>query len=227
MDNKRTLLITRDLPSKSAYFSWAQKNRFGVIHLPFIKLNPISNLVIPDTDWIFFSSPNGVRIYLENYSLKAKKIAALSTGTADQLDRLGISQDFIGDNRKSPAEIGKEFLSQVEPGKTILFPLSDISKKNVSSQFTTHKIIELVTYETILDKKKIEVPLDIILFTSPSNVCGFLAKNQIAGSTKIIAIGKTTEKELNNFGFKEVHLPKSTNEKDIIILLDELSLKLV
>lgn len=222
MPNKKTILITRELPSKSPYFTWAQQNNFGVIHRPFIKFNPIVNLDIPETDWIFFSSPKGVKFYLENYKLKAKKVAALSTGTADQLERRAIPQHFVGDNRKSPAEIGKEFLTQVESNATILFPLSDISKKNVSSQFTTHKIIELVTYETILDAKKIEVRLDIVVFTSPSNVCGFFAKNQIPDTTKVVAIGKTTEKELNDFGVEDVHVPASTDEKDIVRLLDSL-----
>ena len=222
MSTKRTILITRDLPSESSFFSWAQKNDFGVIHRHFIKFNPLVNLTIPETDWIFFSSPKGVKLYLDNYKLKAKKIAALSTGTADQLEKRGIPQHFVGDNRKSPAEIGKAFIAQVEQNKTILFPLSDISKKNVSSQFTSHKIIELVTYETILDTKKIEVPLDIIFFTSPSNVCGFLAKNQIADSTKVVAIGKTTEKDLNDFGVDNVYIPASTDEKDVVKLLDSL-----
>jgi len=222
MLNKKTILVTRELPSDSAYFPWAQQVDFGIIHRPFINFNPIVNLTIPETDWIFFSSPKGVKLYLENYQLKAKKIAALSTGTADQLEKRAIAQHFVGDNHKAPIDIAKDFILQVELDKTILFPLSDISKKNISTQFTTHKIIELVTYETILDVKKIEVPLDIVVFTSPSNVCGFLAKNRINESTKVIAIGKTTEKELNDFGIENVHLPLSTDEKDIVRLLKEL-----
>jgi uroporphyrinogen-III synthase len=222
MENKKTILITRDLPGRSAFFPWAQKNRFGLIHRPFIAFTPIASLAIPETDWIFFSSPASVKLYDENYVLKAKKIAALSNGTADALEKRGIQQHFVGDNKKSPAEIGKEFLTQVPTNQSILFPLSDISKKNVSSQFTTHKIIELVTYETKLASKRIEVPLNIIVFTSPSNVCGFLAKNRVNESTNVVAIGKTTEKELNDFGIENVHLPASTDEQDVVSLLSKL-----
>ena len=51
MSNKKNILITRELPSKSSYFTWAQLNNFDVIHRAFIKFNPIVNLNIPETDW--------------------------------------------------------------------------------------------------------------------------------------------------------------------------------
>ena len=86
MNGSKIILVTRFLRSGSAIRQWADQNQYQLIEKPFIKTVAVTGLIIPPTDWIFFSSPQGVQLYLDNYPVKAKKIAALSEGTALELE---------------------------------------------------------------------------------------------------------------------------------------------
>jgi len=110
----------------------------------------------------------------------------------------------------------------LHPDESVLFPLSDISKKNVSAQNTGHKVIELITYKTASIAEKINEDLAIVLFTSPSNVDGYLQKNKIAAGTRILAIGETTRDHLNTLGFSKITVSESTNEKQLVKALKTL-----
>lgn len=222
MAGKKRILITRNLSPDSVFFSWAEQHQIDILHQPFIKFEAVTGLQIPDTEWIFFSSPAGAKLYFENYEVRANHVAALSSGTAKEIKKHGLVPDFTGSADKDPVEIGEAFFSLLDRRETVLFPLSNISKKSVSSLSDNARITELITYKTSLDPKHIAEAPDAIVFTSPSNVLGFLVNNEISPSTKIIAIGKTTEKQLRGLGFNEIYVPTSTNETDVMALLAEL-----
>src|SRR5690606_17051353 len=122
----KTILITRSLQPTSKIRIWAAEHQLKLIEKSFIQTLAVTGLSIPETDWIFFSSPQGVKLYFENYPLVAKKIAALSDGTADAVLRENLSSSFIGNNSKSTREIAQDFFNKIEKSASVLFPLSDI-----------------------------------------------------------------------------------------------------
>lgn len=216
MNKGKSILVTRSLKADSLIRKWTGEKKIDLIEKSFIETVAITGLTIPETDWIFFSSPQSVNLYFAHYKLAANKVAALSNGTAAELSRHGIKVDFIGSDSKPTKEIGHDFFNQINPTETVLFPLSDISKKNISSQVKTENVIELITYKTALVSDKLNEIPGIILFTSPSNVDGFLLSNRPELNTKILAIGETTGVHLRELGMKDILVSNSTNEKELV-----------
>jgi hydroxymethylbilane synthase len=216
MTRSNVILVTRFLKSGSAIRQWADQNGYQLIEKPFIKTAAVTGLTIPKTDWIFFSSPQGVQLYLDHYSIQAKKIAALSEGTALELETAGLKPQFTGSGSMSTREIGQQFFKICGKSESVLFPLSDISRKNVSAQKQTQNVIELVTYQTVLNSEKLNLIPEAILFSSPSNVDGYLKSNPADPSVKMIAIGETTAKRLNECGFSQIFISESTVEAQLV-----------
>jgi uroporphyrinogen-III synthase len=212
----KSILVTRLLKGDSLIRKWAAEKQIDLIEKSFIETVAVTGLVIPKTDWIFFSSPQSVKLFFTHYKLASKKVAALSNGTAAELSMHDIKADFIGSDSKTTKEIGHDFFKQISSTETVLFPLSDISKKNISAQNKSEKTIELITYKTQLVKEKLEEIPAIILFTSPSNVDGFLLQNTPELNTQILAIGATTGEHLRKLGFKDILISDSTNEKELV-----------
>ena len=220
MNPKKNILITRELSTSSSIRQWAADHNLHLIEKSFIETVAVTGLEIPKTDWIFFSSPRGAELYLAIYPINAKKIAALAEGTAEQLTELGYKPNFTGNSGESTRQIGQQFFAEINPTETVLFPLSDISRRAVSSQKGDHTIIELITYKTQLVSEKLAQQPDIILFTSPSNVDGFLLTNKVTPQTHMLAIGETTADHLRSLDFANVHVSKSTDEKALIKTLE-------
>ncbi|MBK6951514.1 MAG: uroporphyrinogen-III synthase [Crocinitomicaceae bacterium] len=216
MNKGKSILVTRSLKADSLIRKWTGEKKIDLIEKSFIETVAITGLTIPETDWIFFSSPQSVNLYFAHYKLAANKVAALSNGTAAELSIRGIEVDFIGSDSKPTKEIGHDFFNQIKSVETVLFPLSDISKKNISSQVKTENVTELITYKTALVSDKLSDIPGIILFTSPSNVDGFLLSNRPELKTQILAIGETTAARLRELGMKDILVSESTNEKELV-----------
>lgn len=214
--NSESIVVTRTLDANSAIRRWTAENGYQLIEKSFIQTVPVAGLSIPKTDWIFFSSPQGAKLYFELYPIKAAKIAALSDGTAEALIGMKQSVIFSGKGNSTTKETGIEFFKNVASGETVLFPLSDISKRNISTQKGSHQVIELITYKTELVSQKLDEIPALILFTSPSNVDGFLVENSIRENFKVLAIGETTAAHLKNSGFKNIHISESTREEVLL-----------
>jgi len=216
-----SILITRHLKSDSKLRIWAKENQVDLIEQSFIEFESIKNLNIPQTDWIFFSSPTGVEMYIENYEIIAKKIAVFGEGTDIVLGQHGLKADYVGDSTKTSAVVGIDFFSRIN-SERVLFPISQLSRKGVASQGGENKIIELITYHTNIVEKEISELIGTIIFTSPSNVDGYLLKNIISDNVNIIPFGETTAEHLSQFVDNDkIQTPRSPKEEDLIKLLEE------
>lgn len=222
MEVKKTILVTRELRSDALIRQWALERNFHLIAQAFIETVAVTGLEIPETDWIFFSSPQSVELYFAHYPLKAKKIAALSEGTAHALLQLRQTPSFVGNPNKVTKQIGQDFFAQLAADEAVLFPLSDISKRQISSQGTQQRIHELVTYRTALKGIRLPQTPAVILFTSPSNVDGYLLQNKISTASHLLAIGHTTADHLKHLGYTRVTVSESTQEKMLIRGLESL-----
>jgi uroporphyrinogen-III synthase len=164
-------------------------------------------------DWIFFSSREAVHSFFsKKFSTEKCLFAAVGKGTADALSEYAIPS-FIGESTNT-SEVGQAFAEQIGSSK-VLFPCSTISKQTIQSHLSPSQFENLVCYETVLIDKKIEQP-SIAIFSSPSNVDGFLLSNTLKGIQKIIVYGPTTGQHIQDLGYSADIILQEINESAIV-----------
>lgn len=156
---------------------------------------------VPTADWTFFSSAQGVKHFLEQQTVTSKYIGVMGEGTQKALQTFGYQADFIGQS-SDPVLVGHALKQHLKPNQKILFPASEISKRSIASQLTEQEIIHLPTYRTIPLSISIDAQ-DIYIFTSPSNVDGFLISQNLPDAY-YIAYGPTTGNYLRQKGVKNI-----------------------
>lgn len=217
----KKILVSRNLSGDSNLREWATRHGHALIEAPFIRIDPILHLDIPLSDWIFFSSPNGVDVYFDNYPILANKIAVFGAGTHHKLTSRGIEANFIGDNRKTPAEIGKDFFDFIDPNAVVVFPVSQLSQKSIIKVNNSNKCYELVIYNTQIEANKMP-KMDIVILSSPSNIDGYLIENPIE-NTEFIVLGETSRRYFESLNLNaKVNMTASSSEAGVIELLEQL-----
>ncbi|WP_066757384.1 uroporphyrinogen-III synthase [Crocinitomix algicola] len=189
----RGILITNERNSYSAIKDWCSKRGIPFSQKSFIKTVGVPHLNIPSSDWIFFSSPNSISTYLAHYSINAKKIAVYGEGSEREALKHGLNIDFVGPIENNPKTIAQFFDN--DPGSTIFFPLSQRSKRSIIKEIGKATVFELETYKTIIQPSLVQSH-EVLIFTSPSNLEGFLVLNKISDNQTLIAYGRTTEAAL-------------------------------
>jgi len=223
VDKISAILITRKPRKESRLKTYAKSAGIELIEQSFIKTVPIDGVALPASDWVFFSSPTAVRVFLSLYgktALSKVQVGAVGPATATNLMKSGREVDFIGDPDLSPAQIGFEFSQKINAEK-VLFPVSDISLRSVSSQVPPNNRIELILYKTELSAS-VAPKAGIICFTSPSNVRGYLLSNRPAKDAVLFCFGDATEDCLQNENLPDpiINLRSSSDERLIEGIID-------
>lgn len=177
---------------------------------------------IPESDWIFFSSPNSVNHLLRMHSLGTRKVAALSRGTANALLKFNVAPDFIGNENSDPAAIGAAFKKNLLPNDKVLFPISQRSKKTVIKELEPSNVIELISYDTnLITNLDLNDSYGLVLFTSPSNFEGYLANSSNNDPEIWVAFGNTTAETIRaRFPEREIQILDSSSEEGFLELLN-------
>lgn len=98
----------------------------------------------------------------------------------------------------------------------------ELNKNNIECQ-------RLEVYETILTPTQLDLDeIDLLIFSSPSQVVSFFKMNPWKKSIFALCIGKTTAKALENFGVKQhtIFYPKNPGIETMLELLPEINEKL-
>jgi uroporphyrinogen-III synthase len=214
----KQLLITSEANGFPKLVKWCSHRKISLVCQPLIQIEPISNLAIPETDWIFFNSPKGAKAYLENYPVIASKIGVLGPGTAKMVKLVRPTIDFCGDSSRSIPEIGEDFNRQLFPHETVFFPISDLSKKSIAKHITPRRKFEIITYQTSLNPIKFSQVFDLLIFTSPSNFLSYSKLNELTPNQIYVAFGKTTQASMAYL--KRVEVLKAPNENAVIEFLE-------
>lgn len=221
-----SVLITRDLNEDSFFKNVLEGNGYEVNGISFIETNNIAIAEVPQTDWVFFASSNAVRFFFEQQpALKPKvKFGVIGKSTEEELKRFGKNAAFVGSVTDTKV-VGKKFAKTVG-SETVLFPQAKGGLRTVQQQFEhTGKLNDLSVYETV-KKGNVKIPqVNILVFTSPSNVESFFEKGKILPDQQIIAMGKSTEKKLREFGVEQCVLPESYDEIGLVQAVFALSMK--
>ncbi len=208
-----SVLITRDLKDDSFFKNVLEGNGYKVNGISFIETKKVAIQNVPQTDWIFFASSSAVGHFFEqNAELKPKiKFGVIGKSTEQELKKHNKNAAFVGSIPDTKV-VGKKFAKTVGE-ETVLFPQAKGGLRTIQQQFEdAGKLTDLVVYETV-KKENAKMPkAEILVFTSPSNVESYFEKGKVSDKQKVIAIGKSTEKKLQELGVENCILPASFDE---------------
>lgn len=217
-----SLFLTKNLAEISAFQSFCKENQVQLHAQSFIDFEPVSAVFRLPAQVYFFSSKNCVDYFLQQHVIEAgKKIACVGKATKQHLEFLGFSVDFCGEEAGNPTEVGIKLKTWLE-GRRVAFICSDISRKTVAKQIPENQKEEVIFYRTNIQSNKLNGKYACYVFTSPSNVEGFLKDNQLPLDSFIIAWGKTTEQALIENKLKATHVLKEASFQELESILSEL-----
>jgi uroporphyrinogen-III synthase len=188
-------------------------------------------------DWLILTSSNTIlalcrRIRVLEISVNwlQIKIAAVGHSTASVAESLfGVKPDFI------PTEHAGKALAETLPlqeNMHVFLPQSDVAGVETSEILQNRGIDVTVVaaYENIIGQDGANIPLyleenrvDAITFTSGSTVEGFIQriKPLIAYDLPVACIGSSTAEVAQNYGFKNIIVPKKNTLKDMLEALEQ------
>jgi hydroxymethylbilane synthase len=212
----KKVFISRELSDQSYFRKALEKHNIELDARSLIRTVPVitklDHYILKNADWVFFSSKNAVEYFFQLDPLLPKKVkyGVMGSGSEDMLRRKGHFVDYTGAGIDS-ADVAADF-AKLANGSTVIFPSAENSMRSIQHALSADtKIIDLPVYETILEDDVEQSGAEILVFTSPSNVDAYFVDNLLDPDQKIIAIGLSTGKKLDEMGVKYT-LPYSPDE---------------
>lgn len=211
----KNVFITRNINEKDFLSRALTGINYKIEGKSLIEFKQITIKELPKSDWIFFSSKHAVRYFFNQKPDIAKvKIGCVGTATSQELRSFGFRADFIGQSTDTKL-IGKQFASLAGNSK-VLFPIAKDSLMSIQNQLTKKdNVINLPVYATLKHSIELNPYINIIIFTSPSNVEAFFEKNKFGAGQKAVAMGDATKNALLKKGVKEINLINTTSFDDL------------
>ena len=211
-----SVFITRNLKAGDYFQHVLSSKGYHVTGRSLIEMVPLPMKHFPETDWIFFSSKHAVKFFFSQQPILGKqKFACIGKSTAEAIRKFGKRADFIGYSTDTRLT-GKQFASLVGDG-TVLFPQAKGSLRSIQNGFVKDKqVIDLTVYETLKKNEEKISPVEILLFTSPSNVEAYFEKNKITADQRVIAMGEATGSTLRKFCNSSFSLSDSFDDAGLV-----------
>ncbi|MNB67680.1 Uroporphyrinogen-III C-methyltransferase [compost metagenome] len=183
---------------------------------------------LPEYDWVFFTSPNGVDFFFRHLTeqrvdirgLHGARLAAVGPATAEALAQRGLIAEELPARFRAEGLI-EAFQGELKPGQKVLLPRGDLARDWLPAKLTELglEVTEIDTYETVVTgedddellKLLEEGRIHAVTFTSSSTVRNFLDILKRMGlhdplpllePVKIACIGPLTEKTAAEAGLK-------------------------
>ena len=214
----KSIFISKTPNEARVLFDFLLENDQSLIAQSFLSFEKAPFQLKKAFDIVFFNSPRSVKFFLENYKL-TDDILIGCTGfkTAEIVASFGYPVHFIGNEASKTSQIAAEFKEWCN-GRKVLFPISNISLKTISTVFSEEEKEELVVYKTNVEG--LDIPdCDTYIFTSPSNVRGFLINNSIPNNAKVISWGESTTRELGVSGIVVNHVLLNATIEELFDIL--------
>lgn len=214
---KRSIFISRKLAADSFLLKYLTENDWKIIDQSLIKIEPIPFTIERKFDWIFLSSSNGAKILLNSFTPDDEtKFGAVGEATAKALGRYGVFPDFIGDSGNM--DVLADRLARTVGKDSVLFVGAEGGSEKIRSAIPSIQVNFIPVYRTIQLLDIAIAATTHVFLTSPSNAKCYLASNNPVGR-KVIAIGHTTAEYLASRGLKNVLIPATPKETDVVALL--------
>lgn len=233
----KRIMITRAREQAKEFAQLLESCGAEVIQFPTIEVVPPRSWKEADNaikklsgfDWLIFTSVNGVRFFTERLrknkkdlrALEGIRICAIGPRTAEEIERLGISPDFV------PAEYRAEAilrgLKRVK-GARVLIPRAKVAREILPEELIKKgaKVKVVPVYRNVKPKADLqkvmallsEGKISTITFTSSSTVKNFVelleGENylKVLDRVRIACIGPVTAKTAEELGIKTHIMPK-------------------
>jgi uroporphyrinogen III methyltransferase/synthase len=235
----RRILVTRSREQASQLSDRLRALGADPIEVPTIKIMEPDDWAevdraiehLKDYEWILFTSPNGVKFFLQRLKqqggdvrdLKGIRIGAIGPGTAQTLESLGVRVDVVPREYRAES-LAAAFSEDQVAGKKFLLPRAEVARQvlpeilrnrgasvDVVSVYRTEIAEQEQTrVKALLEEKQI----DVITFTSSSTVSNFadLFRNKdlsrlLEGIT-VACIGPITGQTAEKRGIRPHILPQ-------------------
>jgi len=223
--------VTRPKELVSSLSKMLRKEGAEVLEIPAIAVKPaedmsrlhqeIRALQEGKYSWIVFTSPSGVRIFMEELfkisdvrALANVKIASIGKGSEKALNGYGLKADFIPSVYDGET-LGKELAKICGAGDNILIPRAAIGNPELTKELLKIEgvsVMDIATYDTVCESSRVideraameEGDVDLAVFTSASTVKGFAASLKGLDFSKVnaVCIGKQTMETAKQYGMK-------------------------
>ncbi len=178
----------------------------------------------PNSNWLVFTSENGVRYFLDQLSrsgrdyrqLERFQIAAVGEGTAKELEKRHLSADFVPSSATT-AVLADELKGRITFGDRVLRVRGNLGDDSVERALSAAgaRVISLQVYRTLRAQwdqgmwtHLQECPPDLITFTSGSTVTAFFeilgdkTARETAAKALVASIGPMTTKVAESAGIR-------------------------
>src|SRR4030095_9800664 len=205
-ENKISILSTR--PIDESLIKEARQLNIKIDVLSFIETEPIRSIEVQQeienallkSSAVVFTSMNAVEAVAHELDEQQPDWKIYSIGNATkQLVKKYFGEEAIVGTADSAAELAELIIA--EDVDEIFFFCGDQRRDELPDILRSDDIDvnEIVVYQTIPMKHKIEKNYHGILFFSPSAVQSFFSNNKISNQTILFAIGNTTETEIKKY----------------------------
>ena len=209
-----SVFISRDLDESSFFKRCLESWGSQVFEKSLVAFSPVGFDKKIHTDWLFFSSKNGVKFFFEQNPVVSPKVkfAAIGPGTARALEQAGFQPDVVGDG-KSMDDIAVGFVA-IAGDEKICFPRGATSARSIQARLekVDMAISDLIVYEN-QPLENVDVPdCEVLVFTSPMNAETYFAHKEKGTKQNVIAIGESTAQKLRELGIEDLTISYSPEE---------------
>ncbi len=185
-----------------------------------ISLNRLSKSIIRnEIQNVIITSQNTIEALLTSFSaseLQFKNIYCVGRRTKRKVEqRIGEVKHTEANAKKLAAHL----VDHLE-GKEVTYFCSDLRLDDLPDSLSKHdiKVNEIEAYQTKYNSKKLETPVEGVMFYSPSTVESFVKQNKAQGIA--FCIGETTAKAAQKY-FETIRIAKVPTVESVIELVNE------
>jgi uroporphyrinogen-III synthase len=209
-----TVFISRNIRQDSVFYQTLYVRGIRVHGERLVEFTPVPFDEMPDAGWLFFYSKTGVHFFFQQITprqVEDFRLAAIGHSTAGFLAKMCRPADFTGDG--DPVSTATAFL-QLAKGQKVLFVRAEDSRQSIRQLLGKNITpLDLVVYKN-QPRQDFDLPrFDCLVFTSPLNAQAYFSKYPFRKNQKVVAIGRTTAKALEELNIKKVTVAGAPSEE--------------
>jgi len=223
--NKIFILSTR--PIDAPLINEAKHQNIEIDILSFIETVPIRSIEVQQeienallkSSAVVFTSMNAVEAVANELDGHQPDWRIYSIGnTTRQLVKKYFGEEAIAGTAESAAELA-ELIVEEDNSDDIFFFCGEQRRDELPDILRSNDIDvnEIVVYQTIQVKHKIEKTYHGILFFSPSAVQSFFSNNKISDKTILFAIGNTTATEIKKYTNNKIITGDEPSKENLVM----------
>ncbi|QUH27100.1 uroporphyrinogen-III C-methyltransferase [Serpentinicella alkaliphila] len=227
-----SIIVTRPYDQSREFAHKLKYLGASVQILPCIHIEPeevdLDEELVKASNAFLFSSKYGVRYFIEAMKMNridvrtiTGKIFGVGTSILEEFETHGIFHCIVPDVQNAEEAI-KLVRCTVPSGSRVLIVRGNLGDEKLYESLSNYNITQLKVYKTVEGcNEEAFKAAEVLVFTSPSCVRGFLHINSIDyfRNKQILCIGKSTEREALEVGFTNVIVPKRASEEAMLELL--------